>query len=134
MKNHYQTLGIKRDASIEDIKKAYRKLAQKFHPDKNEGDEFFEERFKEIQEAYEILSDSSRKINYDNEYDTFFIIKHNKDSAHTNKEEYNHDTEEEQERIKKSNADRKRKRESEDFFSCLVLFIIGLLLALLISW
>ena len=48
MKNHYQTLGLKRDASNDDIKKAYRKLAQKFHPDKNDGDKFFEERFKEI--------------------------------------------------------------------------------------
>ncbi len=55
MKNYYQILGIKRESSIDDIKTAYRKLAKKFHPDKNEGDKFFEDRFKEIQESYEIL-------------------------------------------------------------------------------
>lgn len=76
MKNHYQTLGIKREASSDEIKKAYKKIAQKFHPDKNDGDKFFEERFKEIQEAYELLSDTFKKEQYDNEYDYFYNGQH----------------------------------------------------------
>jgi curved DNA-binding protein CbpA len=72
MKNYYQTLGIKRDASNEVLKKAYRKLVQKFHPDKNDGDKYFENRFIEVQEAYEILSDPYEKAKYDTKYDFFF--------------------------------------------------------------
>ena len=87
MKNHYQTLGIKRDASNDDIKKAYRKLAQKFHPDKNDGDKFFEERFKEIQEAYETLSDHYEKGKYDSNYDYFFNGQQKTEQTYTRKEE-----------------------------------------------
>lgn len=87
MKNHYQTLGIKRDASNDDIKKAYRKLAQKFHPDKNDGDKFFEERFKEIQEAYEILSDPYEKGKYDSNYDYFFNGQQKTGQTYKRKEE-----------------------------------------------
>ena len=72
MKNYYQILGIERTSNSIDIKSAYRKLALKFHPDKNNGDKFFEDRFKEIQEAYETLSDEKKKYLYDIEYDLFF--------------------------------------------------------------
>jgi curved DNA-binding protein CbpA len=65
MKDYYYILGIKSDASLEDVKKAYRKLSLKFHPDKNEGDEFFRERFLEIQEAYDTLIDENKRKNYD---------------------------------------------------------------------
>ena len=65
MKDYYYFLGISRDASDEDIKKSYRKLSLKYHPDKNQNDDFFAERFKEIQEAYETLSDKGRRITYD---------------------------------------------------------------------
>ncbi|MBV8328437.1 DnaJ domain-containing protein [Chryseobacterium sp.] len=65
MKDYYYFLGISQDASEEDIKKAYRKLSLKYHPDKNENDDFFADRFREIQEAYEILSDSGRRHTYD---------------------------------------------------------------------
>lgn len=65
MKDYYYFLGISRDASDEDIKKSYRKLSLKYHPDKNQNDDFFAERFKEIQEAYEMLSDKGRRITYD---------------------------------------------------------------------
>jgi curved DNA-binding protein CbpA len=65
MKDYYYFLGISQDASEEDIKKAYRKLSLKYHPDKNENDNFFADRFREIQEAYEILSDSAKRRTYD---------------------------------------------------------------------
>lgn len=65
MKDYYYFLGISHDASDEDIKKSYRKLSLKYHPDKNQNDDFFAERFKEIQEAYETLSDKGRRITYD---------------------------------------------------------------------
>jgi curved DNA-binding protein CbpA len=61
MKDYYYFLGISQDASEEDIKKSYRKLSLKYHPDKNENDDFFADRFREIQEAYETLSDPVRR-------------------------------------------------------------------------
>lgn len=63
--NYYYILGINSNASSDEIKKAYRKLSHKFHPDKNDGDKFFEERFKEIQEAYETLIDEKKRRFYD---------------------------------------------------------------------
>ena len=63
--NYYQTLGISKDATQKDIKKAYRRLARKFHPDLNPGDKSAEERFKNINEAYEILSDIEKRQKYD---------------------------------------------------------------------
>jgi len=65
MKDYYYILGISETASIEEIKKAYRKLATKFHPDKNEGDVFFTNRFKEILEAYEVLGNPVKRSKYD---------------------------------------------------------------------
>ena len=54
--DYYQTLGVSRDASAAEIKKAYKKLAMKYHPDRNAGDKASEEKFKELSEAYEVLS------------------------------------------------------------------------------
>lgn len=65
MKDYYYFLGITQDASAEDIKRAYRKLSLKYHPDKNENDVFFSDRFREIQEAYETLTDTERRKLYD---------------------------------------------------------------------
>ena len=62
----YEVLGVKRDASQSDIKKAYRKLALKYHPDKNPDDASAETKFKEVSEAYNVLSDSSKRAQYDN--------------------------------------------------------------------
>jgi curved DNA-binding protein len=64
-KDYYQILGLKKGASNEEIKKAYRKLAVKYHPDKNPGDKEAEEKFKEINEAYAVLSDPQKKAQYD---------------------------------------------------------------------
>lgn len=65
MKDYYYILGIKQTAGIDEIKKAHKKLSLKFHPDVNDGDPFFTERFKEIQEAYETLRDSVKRQEYD---------------------------------------------------------------------
>ena len=60
-RDYYEVLGLKKGASVEELKKAYRKLAVKYHPDKNQGDKQAEERFKEINEAYAVLSDPKKK-------------------------------------------------------------------------
>ncbi|WP_299107691.1 J domain-containing protein [uncultured Winogradskyella sp.] len=64
-KDYYKILGVKKDASAKDIKKAYRKLAAKHHPDKNPDDKLAEEKFKEINEANEVLSDKEKREKYD---------------------------------------------------------------------
>ncbi len=64
-KDYYETLGVGRTSSAEEIKKAYRKLARKYHPDVNPNDKAAEEKFKEIQEAYEVLADSGKRQRYD---------------------------------------------------------------------
>lgn len=70
IKDYYYILGISRNASNDEVKKAYRKLSIKFHPDKNDGDKFFEERFKDINEAYETLIDDAKRKIYDALLDT----------------------------------------------------------------
>lgn len=64
-KDYYSILGVKRDAKPDEIKKAYRRLARKYHPDVNPGDKVAEEKFKEIQEAYDVLSDEKKRKVYD---------------------------------------------------------------------
>src|SRR3972149_11209586 len=64
-KDYYEVLGINRDASDEEIKKAYRKLAMKFHPDRNPDNPKAEDQFKEAKQAYEILSDAGKRTAYD---------------------------------------------------------------------
>jgi len=64
-KDYYKTLGVAEGASADEIKKSYRKLARKYHPDANKGDSKAEERFKEISEAYNVLSDEKRRKEYD---------------------------------------------------------------------
>ena len=64
-RDYYEVLGVSKSASETEIKKAYRKLALKYHPDKNEGDTAAEDKFKEAAEAYEILSNAEKKSRYD---------------------------------------------------------------------
>lgn len=63
--DYYSILGVEKDANDETIKKAYRKKAMQYHPDKNPGDKKAEDMFKKVSEAYEVLSDSNKRINYD---------------------------------------------------------------------
>jgi molecular chaperone DnaJ len=65
MKDYYDTLGVARGAGPEDLKKAYRKLAMQFHPDRNPGDKKAEHRFREINEAYDVLKDEQKRAAYD---------------------------------------------------------------------
>ena len=65
MDDFYATLGIQKNATEDEIKKAYRNLAFKYHPDRNPGDKSAEENFKKINEAYSVLSDSSKRAQYD---------------------------------------------------------------------
>src|SRR5688572_4815152 len=64
-KDYYKILGVERNASEEDIRKAYRKLAMQYHPDRNPNDKQAEERFKEINEAYQVLNDAKKRAHYD---------------------------------------------------------------------
>src|SRR5437016_13971784 len=61
----YELLGVSRDAKADEIRKSYRKLARKYHPDLNPGDKSAEDRFKKVQEAYDVLSDSKKRQVYD---------------------------------------------------------------------
>ena len=64
-RDYYEVLGVQKSASEEEIKKAYRKLAREFHPDRNPGDKTAEGKFKEVQEAYDVLSDQTKRSQYD---------------------------------------------------------------------
>lgn len=64
-RDYYEVLGVAKGADDKDIKKAYKRLAMKFHPDRTQGDKAMEEKFKEVQEAYEVLSDEQKRASYD---------------------------------------------------------------------
>jgi len=70
-KDYYKILGVDRKAGMEDVKRAYRKLAMQYHPDRNPGDKKAEERFKEINEAYQVLSDPQKRAHYDRLGDSY---------------------------------------------------------------
>ena len=64
-RDYYEVLGVARDATADQIKSAYRKLAMKYHPDRNPGDKAAEEKFKEAAEAYDVLHDQEKRQRYD---------------------------------------------------------------------
>src|SRR2546425_7806698 len=64
-RDYYEVLGLERNASADEVKRAYRKLAVKFHPDKNPDDPHTEEKFKELNEAYDVLKDGDKRAAYD---------------------------------------------------------------------
>jgi curved DNA-binding protein len=70
-KDYYKVLGVERNATEADIKSAFRKLALKYHPDRNQGNDSAEEKFKEINEAYEVLSDKQKRARYDQLGDSY---------------------------------------------------------------
>ncbi len=71
-KDYYRVLGVNKNASEEEIKRAFRKLAMKYHPDRNPGDKSAENKFKEINEAYEVLGDPKKRARYDQLGDSYF--------------------------------------------------------------
>jgi curved DNA-binding protein len=84
MKNtdYYKILGVAKDASTEEIKKAYRKLALKYHPDRNQGNKESEEKFKEANEAYAVLSDPEKRKQYDTFGSTGFQQRYSQEDRH----------------------------------------------------
>lgn len=96
LKNHYVTLGLEITATIEEIKKAYRLKAIKYHPDKHFGDPYFTEKFIEVKEAYDVLSDPEQREIYDEEYRAFFT-KEEPERQQTVREEKRKETEKEEE-------------------------------------
>src|SRR3954462_8497324 len=64
-RDYYEILGVSKSASADEVKKAYRKVAMQYHPDRNPGDKTAEEKFKEAAEAYEVLSDQDKRAQYD---------------------------------------------------------------------
>lgn len=119
LKNYYQILGLTPTASKDEIRKAYRLYALKFHPDKQNSDKFFEERFKEIKEAYDILFDDERRMTYDAKlYENF-----NKPSGSQQNSQHKETTYqknnvekdlERQERLRKEQEQRERDRQERE--------------------
>ncbi len=99
MRDYYYILGIKEDSSLQEIKTAYRKLSLKFHPDKNEGEKYFEEMFKAILEGYEILSDTEKRKSYEIRLNEFKSSKTNRDSLRNSEETFKKKYEEQKRKI-----------------------------------
>lgn len=109
-KNYYQILGLNPNCSKEDIKKAYKSYAVKFHPDKHNNDPFFEERFKEIKEAYDILINDVERYKYDSTFNkSDFSGKQYRQQENTDEFNKRQKEKEELEKEKKEKVEKKRK-------------------------
>src|ERR1051325_10958607 len=86
-RDYYEVLGVSKNAAADEIKKAYRKVAMQYHPDRNPGDKEAEEKFKEAAEAYEVLSDADKKARYDRHGHAAFGPGTGGFSGHTNMED-----------------------------------------------
>lgn len=117
MRDYYYILGISDNASEQEIKTAYRKLSLKFHPDKNNGEKFFEERFKQIQEAYEALSTSANRKLYDERLYQFKSSRNNRDNLKSKEEElrrkFEEQLKEKEEEIRNNYQNRENKIKEE---------------------
>lgn len=127
MSNHYDTLGVSRNATPEEIRKAYKKLCLEYHPDKNGGNDFYTEKFKEINNAYEVLGDAVKRGEYDLSLPNTIPVK-KKDAKSKGKKkgkrweenEYGYSEEEEEEETEYTKVkfddyfDRKRTKYHED--------------------
>ena len=104
MKNYYDVLGVDRNATIEEIRMAYKILVKKFHPDANPDQrEFFEKKSKELNEAHEMLSNSSKREAYDIRLDNFL---HNRNTNSQNKQNEERQRKQEEFRNKQEEAER----------------------------
>lgn len=113
IKNHYQILGLIRSADKKEIKQAYKKLAVKFHPDKNNGDKYFEKRFKEIQESYEVLINPQTKSEYDRIYDSFFSNNQKENYSQSQSTYKNTNTPYSNQKKTERNQEQKKKEDAE---------------------
>ncbi len=111
MRDYYYILGIFQSSTEHEIKTAYRKLSMKFHPDKNNGEKFYEERFKEIQEGYEILSNPLKRREYDARLNQFTSSRTNRDNLKNTEEELRNKFEEE---FRKREAEIKRNYQARE--------------------
>lgn len=121
MNDYYYVLGISRKANQTEIKTAYRKLSKKFHPDLNGGDKFFEDRFKEIQTAYETLTNVSKKARYDRLLNNFSNTNNYQSS---NQNSYSNTNKREQEKPKEQNKDEEFSISNSKLFVYLIIGFI----------
>lgn len=124
MKNYYEILQVKNFATDIEIKKSFRKLAVQFHPDKNGGKKDFEERFKEIANAYDILSDKDKKNNFDFKL-TQETLKFKKTETETYKAKYSEQNQKKSTRVKEE----KKVNNFPTFWVLIIIIFILLLLS-----
>lgn len=124
MKNYYEILQVRNFATDIEIKKSFRKLAVQFHPDKNGGKKDFEERFKEIANAYEILSDNDKKNNFDFKL-TQETLKIKKTESEINKTQYSEQNQKKSTKVKEE----KKVNDFSTFWIMIILIFILLLLS-----
>ncbi len=117
-RNYYQILAVSRNASAEEIKRAFRKLAKQYHPDKNPGNKYAEEKFKQIASAYEVLSDPNKKAHYD------FILYHQEQPhVQRNYQERTYNTSQQQKATQNKRSESEISSRTALYFILFILFI-----------